>query len=101
MFTWRPSDQSRLALITTSVADQDRVDDSVADPFTSDGYTNVDLTASYTPRTGLRIDLGVFNLFDETYWRWSSVRNRSSNDPMIKLLSAPGRYASVSVHWNL
>ncbi|MDH3644813.1 MAG: TonB-dependent receptor, partial [Gammaproteobacteria bacterium] len=96
--TWQPNEQSRFALTTTSAAGQDRVDDSLADPFTTDGYTAVDLTASYTTRRGLRVDFGVFNLFDETYWRWSAVRNRASDDPLINLLSAPGRYASVSVH---
>jgi outer membrane receptor protein involved in Fe transport len=44
------------------------------------------------------MDVGIFNVFDETYWRWSAVRARPEGDPMIGALSAPGRHGSVSVH---
>ena len=38
----------------------------------------------------MRIDLGVFNLLDETYWQWSAVRNRPADDPMIGALLGTG-----------
>jgi outer membrane receptor protein involved in Fe transport len=47
------------------------------------------------------VDLGVFNALDKTYWRWASVRNRTQGDPMIDHLSAPARYATVSVRIDL
>jgi hemoglobin/transferrin/lactoferrin receptor protein len=99
---WRPNDTVRLAWITTAVAAQDRVDDTNADLFEPDSFVTTDLLASFETSLArlktLRIDVGVFNVFDETFWRWSSVRNRTADDPLIGTLSAPGRYASVSIH---
>jgi hemoglobin/transferrin/lactoferrin receptor protein len=77
------------------------VDSAVSDPFETDGYTTIDVSASYKTPRGLRLDFGLYNLFDKTYWRWSAVRNRPHDDPLINLLSAPGRNASVSVHWEI
>ena len=100
-FTWQPVEQTRFAFITTAVGDQGRVDRTSSDIVDVDGYVLFDLTASYRWNNGLRVDAGVFNLADTTYWRWSSVRNRTVGDPMIDHLSAPGRYYSVSVRMEL
>jgi hemoglobin/transferrin/lactoferrin receptor protein len=83
--------------MTTLVAAQDRVDESTADLFTPGSYVTIDTLATFEPLRNVRIDLGVFNLLDETYWQWSTVRTRPENDPMIGALSAPGRYGSASV----
>lgn len=99
--TWQPADRWRMGLITTAVAGQDRVDDTQADIFETDGFVLVDFTGSYRLSESVRIDAGLFNAFDKTYWRWSSVRNRTTEDPMIDYLSAPGRYASVSIRADL
>ena len=96
-FTWQPRQSMRYALITTVVAPQTRTDDPAGTLIQTDGFTLVDMTASYQMSNGMSFDLGIFNLFDQTYWRWSSVRNRPQDDPMIDYLSAPGRYASVSM----
>lgn len=99
---WRPTDAIRLQWITTAVAAQDRVDDTNANLFEPDSFVTTDLLASFETSLArlkaLRVDIGVFNVFDETFWRWSSVRNRTEDDPLIGTLSAPGRYASVSIH---
>jgi hemoglobin/transferrin/lactoferrin receptor protein len=100
-FTWEPSAKSRFGLIVTAVAGQDRVDDSTTELMTTDGYVVVDLTGSFRITDGIRVDAGLFNALDKTYWQWSSIRNRTVNDPMIDYLSAPGRYASVSVRVDL
>jgi len=100
-FTWEPTDRARLGLIVTAVAAKDRVDDSTAELMTTDGYAVVDLTGSLLISRNVRIDAGLFNAFDKTYWQWSSIRNRTVNDPMIGYLSAPGRYASVSIRVDL
>ncbi len=98
---WEPDARWRLGMIVTAVAAQDRVDDSVAGQVTTDGYAILDLTASWRISRNVRIDAGLFNAFDRTYWQWSSVRNRTENDPMIDYLSAPGRYGSVALRVNL
>jgi hemoglobin/transferrin/lactoferrin receptor protein len=95
---WAPRATLRFALMTTLVADQDRIDESMIDLFAPDGYVAVDALATLEASRNVRVDLGVFNLLDETYWRWSAVRNRPADDPMIGALSAPGRYASAAVH---
>ncbi|MEJ2090493.1 MAG: TonB-dependent receptor, partial [Gammaproteobacteria bacterium] len=99
--TWEPSGRSRFRLIVTAVDAKNRVDDSSAELVTTDGYVVVDLTGSFRIADSVRIDAGLFNAFDETYWQWSSVRNRTVNDPMIDYLSAPGRYASVALRVDL
>ena len=95
---WAPRAAMRFALMTTLVGEQDRVDESNLDLFEPDGYVALDALATLEPLRNVRIDLGVFNLLDETYWQWSAVRNRPADDPMIGALSAPGRYGSVTVH---
>ena len=80
------------------MGEQDRIDESNVDLFEPDGYVALDVLATLEPLRNVRIDLGVFNLLDETYWQWSAVRNRPADDPMIGALSAPGRYGSVTVH---
>ncbi len=99
---WRANEHVRLQWITTAVAAQDRVDESRLDLYEPDGFTTTDLLANFQVDMlgfrNVRMDVGVFNVFDETYWRWSSVRNRAEADPLIGTLSAPGRYASVSLH---
>ncbi len=99
--TWAPGDRWRLGMIITAVAAKDRVDESVPGQVTTDGYAILDLTASWQISTNIRLDAGLFNAFDKTYWQWSSVRNRTENDPMFNYLSAPGRYGSVALRVDL
>lgn len=99
--TWQPNSATRVSLIGTAAAKQDRIDDSMADLYETDSYTVLDITASYRFSDAMRIDLGIFNAFNKTYWRWASVRNRTVGDPMIDHLSAPDRYATVSVRVDL
>jgi hemoglobin/transferrin/lactoferrin receptor protein len=95
---WAPRASMRFALMTTLVAAQDHVDETNVDLFTPGSYATIDVLATLEPLRNVRIDLGIFNLLDETYWRWSAVRMRPADDPMIGALSAPGRYGSASVH---
>ncbi len=99
--TWEPTARLRLGAILTTVAAKERVDESSAGQLSTDGYTILDLTASLQIRNRIRLDAGLFNAFDKTYWQWSSVRNRTEDDPMVNQLSAPGRYASVALRVDL
>jgi hemoglobin/transferrin/lactoferrin receptor protein len=98
---WAPVDRVKLRAVLTAVAAKDDVDDSNPNQLTTDGYAVFDLTGSFQLTRDIRIDAGIFNAFDKTYWRWSSVRNRTTGDPMVDYLSAPGRYASVSLRATL
>ena len=98
---WAARDSLALALMSTLVGGQHRVDESKGDLFQPGSFATVDVLATWKPIARVRIDAGVFNLFDETYWRWSAVRGRPEGDPMLGALSAPGRYGSVSLHVDL
>ena len=95
---WAPRTTLRFALMTTLVDGQDRVDESNVDLFTPGGFVTIDMLTSFEPLRNVRMDLGLYNLLDETYWRWSAVGTRPEGDPMIGALAAPGRHGSVSVH---
>jgi hemoglobin/transferrin/lactoferrin receptor protein len=56
----------------------------------------VDLTAGWRPNQRVELRAGIFNAVDKKYWRWLDVANMESSDPMISLLSRPGRSFSVT-----
>jgi hemoglobin/transferrin/lactoferrin receptor protein len=98
---WQPAARWRASLAVRAAADQTRVDDTEAELFEPDGYVVFDLGVGYAPNPDVRVDAGIFNLTDETYWRWASVRGRPEGDPLIDLLAAPGRYGAVSLRVRL
>src|SRR5690606_17263390 len=80
-----------------------------AEPFLSDAYTVVDLSGSYRINDLLRVNAGVYNLFDEEYYPWARIRNVTrgdfylygyATDDGIGRYSEPGRNFRVSVSWN-
>ena len=93
---WQPNEQWRVATTNTTVKRKSKVDNPQGNLFRPSGYSTTDITASFLPTKNTRIDLGIFNLFDKTYWRWASVRQRSADDPLINQLADPGRYVAVS-----
>jgi hemoglobin/transferrin/lactoferrin receptor protein len=95
---WTANDRLRFALVATAVDGQDRVDETTIDLFTPDSFVTLDAFATFEPTSRVRVDVGVFNVFDDTHWRWAAVRGRPVDDPVIGALSAPGRYGSVAVH---
>lgn len=99
---WRSTrGRYRAAVMATTAAAKHRLDETNVDLFAPDSFTVIDLTAGFEPGPRVRINAGLFNLFNETYWRWSSVGGRPENDPMLGSLSAPGRYGSVSINITL
>ena len=38
-----------------------------------------------------RVDAGVFNLGDASYYEWADVRGRPASDPLLELYRRPGR----------
>lgn len=73
------------------------IDPGDGDSFATPSWQTVDLTAAWRPSAGIELRAGVFNLFDEAYWRWLDVYRLAENDPMIPLLTRPGRNYSVSL----
>jgi hemoglobin/transferrin/lactoferrin receptor protein len=83
----------------TSAKDESDIDQTDGDRFATPGWTTVDLSAGWRPRHWLEIRAGIFNLADKAYWRWLDVANMESDDPMIPLLSRPGRSYSLSARF--
>ena len=94
---WRANEKLQFAISNTIVLKKSRIDSAESNLFRAPGFSVTDLRASFEPGSGLRFDVGVFNVMDKKYWRWSSVRNRTVDDPLITQLADPGRYVSVSV----
>jgi hemoglobin/transferrin/lactoferrin receptor protein len=82
--------------IGTFTARQDRIDHTGGVRFEPPGYATFDITAGFRPNDWLELTLGVYNAGDKRYWRWSDVANLAANDPMLELLTRPGRNYSVS-----
>ena len=81
----------------------------VTEPFLSDDYTVVDLYGSFRVNEHLRINAGIYNLFDERYYQWARIRNVSrgdfylygyATDYGIGRYSEPGRNFRVSISWS-
>jgi hemoglobin/transferrin/lactoferrin receptor protein len=83
------------SVFTTEKKGKD-IDESDGQRFATPSWVTVDLSAGWRPTERLELRAAVFNLFDETYWRWLDVSNLSPGDPMIPLLSRPGRTYSLT-----
>lgn len=72
------------------------IDQSEAERFATPSWVTLDLSAGWRPAERIELRAGIYNLTDETYWRWLDVSNLVGDDPMIPLLSRPGRSYAVS-----
>ena len=88
-------------LAGTFTAAQNSIDETVGPRFQTPSWITFDLTAAWHINPTFDLTAGIYNLTDETYWRWSDVSLFEPDNPMIELLSRPGRNFSVSalVHW--
>lgn len=80
----------------TSSKDTGDIDQTDGERFATPSWITLDLSAGWRPRDWLELRAGIFNLTDKTYWRWLDVSNLLSDDPMIPLLSRPGRSFSLT-----
>ena len=97
--TWTSADADwdASATVTVTAAKSAGDIDMSAEPrFATPRWTTLDLAAGWRPLERLELRAGLFNLTDETYWRWLDVANLAADDPMIPLLSRPGRSYSLS-----
>ena len=66
--------------------------------FQTPGYGLVDLTAWWEPEQvkGLKINAGIYNVFDKTYYDYSTVRSNSATQAR-EFYSEPGRTFKISL----
>jgi hemoglobin/transferrin/lactoferrin receptor protein len=84
----------------TAAKDKGDIDETSAERFATPDWTTFDLTAGWRHGDRLELRAGIFNLTDKTYWRWLDVSNLEADDPMIPLLSRPGRSYSITVRFS-
>ncbi len=84
----------------TSKKEESSIDQTDGERFATPRWITLDLTAGWQPTEAIELRAGVFNLADETYWRWLDVANLEADDPMIPLLSRPGRNYSFTARFN-
>lgn len=93
-----PNGRWGLQLLGTFVRAKTRVNESVASQFKTPGYATLDLLGNIHLTGNMKLVVGLFNLTDRKYWRWSSVRGRPAGDPLIDRFSQPGFNVGASLH---
>ena len=87
-----------------SSVDQDLLDSSYSPRphFLSPGFSKLDVLAfkSMSWNGSWRLQAGVFNALNRTYWRWEEVRNLYQGDSYVPRFSQPGRNFSVSLTYS-
>lgn len=84
-------------LVATAAARPNRVDDSFGVQFRPPGYAVFDLFGQYRLSDVLRLDLGVYNLGDRTYWEWADVRGRLATDVALDRFTRSGRSVQATL----
>jgi hemoglobin/transferrin/lactoferrin receptor protein len=69
--------------------------------YVAPSYSLFNLKAQWQPRKDLNLSVGVNNIFDKKYWRWSDVRGLEAASPIIDSYTAPGRNFSVALRYDL
>lgn len=92
---WAPAQSAWSSeLIWTWSADKDRSDID-GDRFATDSFHLLDFLVHAELSDRISVDLGVFNLMDETYIRWADTAGIGEDNPMR--FSRPGRNVSVNL----
>jgi hemoglobin/transferrin/lactoferrin receptor protein len=86
-------------LTGTFTAKQDRIDETAGARFHTPSWTTADLTAGWRINQHVDLRAGIYNLTDERYWRWSDVSLFKPDNPMLELLTRPGRNYSISARF--
>jgi hemoglobin/transferrin/lactoferrin receptor protein len=83
-------------LVWTYAADKDQ-DDIDGPRLASDSYHVVDLLAHVDLLDNLHLDVGVFNLLDETYLRWADTAGIAEEGDNPDRFTRPGRNVGVTL----
>ncbi len=83
-------------LAGTFTAAQSRIDETSGPRFRTPAWAIADLTGGWNISKRLSLRAGIYNLTDKRYWRWADVSLFRPGNPMLELLTRPGRNYSVS-----
>ena len=97
--SWNSTDDEWNVSVTTTISAAKKekdIDQSDGARLATRSWGIVDFNVAWRSSDHVELRAGVFNLCDKTYWRWLDLANRDASDPMINLLSRPGRNYSVT-----
>ena len=63
--------------------------------FVPDAYTVTDFISSFNPSEKYSFSLGIYNLFDKTYYNYQDVKDKSSSVANITRYSQPGTFVKA------
>lgn len=95
-----PGNRWGMELIGTFVDRKSRVDESGGALFKPAGYGLVDLLAYWQLNPYARVNLGVFNITDKTYWDWADIAGVSVTSSAIDRLARSGINGRISLTLN-
>ena len=75
------------------------IDETGGQRFATPSWAIFDINAGWRVSERLELRAAVFNLGNKTYWRWLDVARLDASDPMIPLLSRPGRNYSLTARY--
>jgi hemoglobin/transferrin/lactoferrin receptor protein len=90
----------RISSTLTAAKHSDDIDEVLVPRFATPSWITVDFTTAWRCARWLELRAGVFNIGNETYWRWLDVARLDASDPMIPLLSRPGRNYSITAQFS-
>lgn len=95
-----PSTQWGNSLILTAAKGKSAGDVSDSATFRPSGYGVVDLTGYYEWTPALRMDVGVYNLTDKTYWQWDTARDYTQSTSGLERFAESGRHLRLGLTYN-
>jgi len=85
----------------TLVHGKDRPSGTITDQFVPGGYAVFDALAYVNVNKHIKVNLGVYNIFDREYYRWLNVRGVTTSQADLTRFAAPGiNFAgNVRIEW--
>lgn len=95
--TYRPDRPWRASLAASYLfaKQEDDVDTTALPQFATPAALVVDVTAGVDIGRRVALEVGAFNLLDETYWEWSDVQGLSRGSTVLDRYTSPGRNAAA------
>ena len=87
---YNTEDDSWLHALTANYVGEPRVE-SGTDTFVPDSYFTFDFSTRYKYSDSLELTAGIYNMLDETYYNYQSVKGLSTNLENLTRYSQPGR----------
>ena len=87
-------------LNVTHYGSQSRLDFSGGEFAVPDAATVTDLVVNWDQSKHFQWYLGLYNLGDTRYWRYSDIRRMKPQDPRVEIMSQAGFNAALTLHVN-